>query len=131
MSLLKKVWEFTSHSSCLEFSNFFTKKIFSGLLFANIFNYTCLNNSEFHPQKLFIFPTKSFVQKSLKALFYRKKRRRRTCLLDPTREHIFDMLILFAFRANFMPPCHPSAIAVTKVINSFQMELKVNLFNVG
>lgn len=46
---------------------------------------------------------------------------------DTRRTH-FDMLILFAFQANFMLPYHPSAIAVTKVINLF---LKVNLFNVG
>lgn len=43
----------------------------------------------------------------------------------------FDILILFAFQENFMLLYHPSAIAVTKVINLFQMELKVNLFNVG
>lgn len=99
-------------------------------MFANIFNYTCLNNSDFHLRKLFILPTKSFVQKSLKALFYQKKATSPNMFArSDTRTH-FDMLILFAFRANFMLPCHPSAIAVTKVINSFQMELKVNLFNV-
>lgn len=95
---------YISSRHVLSYELFHEKKIFSGLLFANIFNYTCLNNSELRLQKLFILP--KLCAKKPKSSFYQKSDvAEHVCSIrhENTFWHVNPICISSEFHAS-MPP---------------------------